>query len=129
MADVGIYATIGTLGLAIVGYSVRLTWQVAKIEKEQREYTNAQIDNLQRDFNEMTAAGSVRAETIRHESGEMGSAIRQKIHEVEMFTRDKFVSKESFELVVNRIEKSMEKLGDRVEEKLDKFWERAQRPT
>lgn len=128
MADVGIYATIGTLGLAIVGYSVRLTWQVAKIEKEQREYTDAQVDNLQRDMNIGFANASTRAESIRHETGEMGAAIRQKIHEVETWNRDTFVRKDSFELVVGRIEKSMEKLGDRVEEKLEKFWERVQRP-
>jgi len=127
VADSGIYVGIGTLCLALFAYAVKLTWQVARIEKEQREYTDAQVDNLQRDLNIVKTIGSDRAEIIRHETGEMGAAIRAKIHEFEVFSRDKFVSKESFELVVNRIEKSMEKLGDRVEEKLEKFWERVQR--
>ena len=126
--DSGIYIGIGTFGLAVVAYAVRLTWQVSRIEKEQREYTDAQVDNLQRDMNEQASTGAIRAETIRHEAGEMGAAIRQKIHEVETWNRDTFVRKDSFEIVVNRIEKSMEKLGDRVEEKLEKFWERVQRP-
>ena len=51
MADSGIYVGIGTLCLALFAYAVKLTWQVARIEKEQREYTDAQVDNLQRDLN------------------------------------------------------------------------------
>ena len=128
MAETGIYIGIGTFCLAVLGYAVKLTWQLSRIEKEQQEYTDAQIDNLQRDMANMERDCITRSETLRHDAGEMGAAIRQKMHEMETWNRDTFVRKESFELVVNRIEKSMEKLGDRVEEKLEKFWERVQRP-
>lgn len=127
MADTGIYLAAASFAAAIVGYAIKLTWQVSRIEQEQREYTDAQIDNLQRDITTMAAASVERAETLRHDVGEMGSALRTKIHEVETWNRDNFVRKESFDLVVSRIEKSMEKLGDRVEEKLEKLWEQAHR--
>jgi hypothetical protein len=128
VADIGIDIAVGTLCLALLAYAVKLTWAVSRIEKEQREYTDAQVDNLQRDLTEMTAGSVQRADSLRHEAGEMGAALRTKIHEVEVFSRDTFVRKDSFELVIGRLEKSMEKLGDRVEEKLEKFWERVQRP-
>lgn len=126
MADYGIPIAVGTFCLAVLAYAIKLTWQVSRIEKEQQEYTDAQIDNLQRDVVNLERETITKAETLRHDAGEMGSAIRQKIHEIETWNRDTFVRKDSFELVVGRIEKSMEKLGDRVEEKLEKFWEKVQ---
>lgn len=124
--EYGIYVGGATLALSLIAYAVRLTWKVSDVEKEIRADMDAQIDNLQRDIANMKSAGADRADTMRHESGEMGSAIRAKIHEVEMFVRDKFVSKDSFELVVSRLEKSMEKLGDKIEEKMDRLVDRIQ---
>lgn len=121
MADVGIYIGIGTFAMAVVGYAIKLTWQVGRIEQEVRDDMDAQIDNVQRDIKTMERDSLARAETLRHETGEMGSAIRQKIHDVEMFTRDTFVRKDTFEAVMTRIEKSIDKLGDRLEEKIDKM--------
>lgn len=121
MADVGVYIGIGTFAMAVVGYAIKLTWQVGRIEQEVRDDMDAQIDNVQRDIKTMERDSLARAETLRHETGEMGSAIRQKIHDVEMFTRDTFVRKDTFEAVMTRIEKSIDKLGDRLEEKIDKM--------
>ena len=121
MADVGIYIGIGTFAMAVVGYAIKLTWQVSRVEQEVRDDMDAQIDNVQRDIKTMERDSLARAETLRHETGEMGSAIRQKIHDVEMFTRDTFVRKDTFEAVMTRIEKSIDKLGDRLEEKIDKM--------
>lgn len=120
-----IYVSAGT-ALAVIGYAIKLTWKVRSIEKEICDNMDAQIDNVQRDVANLQRESLGRADTIRHEFGETASAIRQKIHDVETWNRDTFVRKESFEMVVNRIEKSMEKLGDRFEEKLDKVIERIQ---
>lgn len=87
---------------------------------------DAQIDNVMLDIKAVERSGVERGDTIRHEFGETASAMRQKMHDMETWNRDNFVRKESFELVVSRIEKSMEKLGDRFEEKLDKIVERIQ---
>lgn len=127
MADIGIYITVGTLFLAILAYAVKLTWQVSRIEKEQRDYMDAQVENLQCDIGEVKAGGADRAEAIRHETGEMGSALRQKIHEIEVWSRDSFVRKDSFEQVISRIEKSLEKMTDKLEDKLDKAIARFER--
>lgn len=125
--EYGIYVGLASLALAFIAHVVRATWRLSRIETDNREYTDAQFDNVQRDVFKLERAGMDRAETLRHEFGETASALRTKIHEVETWNRDTFVRKESFEMVVNRIEKSMEKLGDRFEEKLDKLVERIQK--
>lgn len=122
MAEYGLYLNIGTI-VALVGGVASIVWKLSRVEKEIRDDMDAQIDNLQRDVQGLTRDSLGRTETLRHETGEMGSAIRQKIHDVEMFTRDTFVRKDTFEAVMNRIEKSIEKLGDRLEEKIDKMKE------
>lgn len=133
MSEIGIYIGVGTFVCGLIAYAVKITFQLTRLEKEMRADMDAQIDNVQRDIvkvdrsvGSLETAGIERAETIRHEVGETAAAIRQKVHDVETWNRDNFVRKESFELVVSRIEKSIEKLGDRFEEKLDKLVERIQ---
>jgi len=127
VADVGIYIGIGTFALTVIGYAIKLTWQASRTEQEQREYTDAQIDNLRRDMMSVERGSLERAESLRHETGEMGSALRTKIHDVETWTRDTFVRKDSFDMVIGRLEKSIDKLGDKIEEKLDRLAERFQK--
>jgi hypothetical protein len=124
--EYGIYGAVATLAFGVIVHAVRATWALSRVEKELKEFFDAQIDNLQRDVSKLERAGMERAEILRHEFGETGAALRTKIHEVETWNRDTFVRKESFDLIVARIEKSMEKLGDRFEEKIDKLVERIQ---
>ncbi len=123
MADAAIVVSAGT-ALAAIGYAVRVTWKISRIEKEIRDDFNAEIDNCQRDNAKLVREGSDRAETLRHEFGETASALRTKIHDVETWNRDTFVRKDSFEMVIGRLEKSIDKLGDKIEDKLDKMFER-----
>lgn len=134
MAEYGIYLSFGTL-FAVVSGVAAVVWKLSRIEKEIREDVEAQvkdvrdnidahIDNVQRDVKNLDRESAGRAETLRHETGEMGSAIRQKIHEIEMFSRDTFVRKDSFELVIGRLEKSIEKMTDKLEDKIDKAIDR-----
>jgi phosphoenolpyruvate synthase/pyruvate phosphate dikinase len=127
VAEVGIYIGIGTFGLTVIAYAVKLTWQVTRIEREQGAYIDAKIDDLRRDMVNVDRGSLERAESVRHETGEMGSALRTKIHDVETWARDTFVRKDSFDMVIGRLEKSIDKLGDKIEEKLDKLAERFQK--
>ena len=127
MSDVVAYAIVGTFCFLVVGYAIKLTWQVTRIEREQQVYTDAQVDNLRGDMVAAERESSDRVDTLRREAGEMGAALRTKIHEVETWNRDTFVRKESFELVIGRIEKSFEKMTDKLEEKFEKMVERIER--
>ena len=110
--DLAIYISGGT-GLAVIGYAVKLTWQASRVEKSMREDFKKDIGRLEREARE-------RGDTYRNEFGETCAAIRQKIHDVEVFSRDHFVSKDSFEAVIDRFERTVEKMTDRLETKFEK---------
>lgn len=63
-------------------------------------------------------------DSLRREFGESVMAVRQKINDVELWTRDNLVSKTTFDLVTQRIEKGLEKLGDKIEDRLERLGER-----
>lgn len=119
--EYGIYIGGATLAIAVIAHAVRITLWVGRIDKEAREYMDAQIDNMQRDILTGERNGLNRADTIRSEFGETASALRQKIHEVETWNRDTFVRKESFELVITRIENAMGKATDAMNKTMDKI--------
>lgn len=136
VSDLAIYIS-GTTAIALGAYAVKLTWQLSRVEKEVRADAvkgdkelgvsmEAQIDNLQRDMGKFHHSGMERSDVIVREFGETVAAVRQKIHDVETWNRDTFVRKDSFEMVVGRLEKSIEKLGDKIEDKLERLFERAQ---
>lgn len=95
--------------------TVHATWALARIEsalrkdiQTSRDETDGRIDRQSREF------------------GETAAAIRQKVTEVELYIRDNFVRKPSFEAVMGRIEADLKELGkdfvarlDRMEEKID----------
>jgi hypothetical protein len=63
-----------------------------------------------------------------HDSGEMGQALRQKIVETdqkitqtELWNRDNFVRKQTFEVVTGDLRRTLEKLVDRVDERFDRL--------
>lgn len=108
-----------TFAAGVIAYAVKITWAIRDLGEGLRadmETRSSQRDqsNIERDA------------TLRRELGETFHAQRTKIHEVEMWSRDTFVRKDSFELVVGRLESSIEKLGDRLENKLEKLVDKIQ---
>lgn len=97
-----------------------LVWKVSRVEKLIRDDMEKGVRGVDRDSMD-------RAETLRREAGEMGAALRTKVHDIEVFCRDTFVRKESFELVIGRIESSIERMGDKIDGKIDKLEENIDR--
>jgi hypothetical protein len=133
--------------LTAVG-SVILSWKIRNIKDDIREETALNIkDEVERTRAALAAEveharaaiaaetantvedvkaciGSV--ETLTHRTGEMGNALREKIREVELFIRDEFVRKETFNLVIDRTLQEIRQIGadlgarqNRMEQKLD----------
>lgn len=134
MNDYGIYIAAAMLFLTIVGGIVKVMRYVAGVEKDLREHVadeiekvDAEIENVARDVIKVGTDAVKRTETLQRETGEVGAALRTKIHEFEVFTRDHFVSTKDFEAVVGRLEKSFDGLGDRIEKRLDKLDERIEK--
>lgn len=129
--DYGIYLNIGTF-VALIGAVATAVLKFTRVEKaiiesgqakdqELREEMEAKFENVSRDIASIERGNTDRLETSRHETGEMGAALRQKIHDVEVFSRDRFVARETFDAAIMRIERSIEKLGDRLEIKIDRL--------
>lgn len=122
--ELEVYIAIGALFLALIAHVVRVTWKAREVEKEIREDFDAHIENLERDVAKIVRENQQRTETLRHEAGEMGAAIRQKLHEIEVYARDTFVRKDAFEAAVTRLENSFERGVDKLEDKIDKAIDR-----
>jgi hypothetical protein len=65
-----------------------------------------------------------RLDKAAREHGEALAALRQKIHEVEMWTRDTFVRRDSFLAVVNEVKAGFSELGKRIEARLERMEEK-----
>ena len=122
--DYAVYVGLASLTLALIAHAVRVTWMVSRIDKEIREYNDAQIDNLSRDILKIERHGEERIEDLRQAFGDTGMALRTKIHEVETWCRDTFVRRESFDQVVIRLENSIEKAFDKMETRIEAMIER-----
>lgn len=53
--------------------------------------------------------------------------LSSKIYTVEIWARDEFVRKSSFETVVGRLERGMDDLGNKIQVRLDKISERIEK--
>jgi hypothetical protein len=124
--DPAIYISLGT-AVVVIAHIIRATWNARGLVSEMREHIDAQLDNLQRDVTKLEKTGMERAETLRHEFGETGQALRTKIHEMETWNRDNFVRTDVFDSVVNRIEKSMEKGFDKIDKHIENAFQRFQK--
>lgn len=125
MNDPAIYVS-GATAFGAVVYAVKVTWKFRDLEKEMREESDEKIKAIKADYDKAVRDHMDDLDTMRHEFGETVAAVRTKIHDVEMWNRDTFVRKDSFEMVIGRLEKSIEKLGDKIEDRIDKMVERIQ---
>jgi Sec-independent protein translocase protein TatA len=58
------------------------------------------------------------------EVGETVSAIRQKIHDVETWSRDTFVRRDSFQSMISEVRAALVELGIRLEKRLERMEEK-----
>lgn len=107
IVEIGVLASLAlNVSIAIVG----ATWGIAKIKDAVRaevashkEKIDLELDALGRSF------------------GETAAAIRQKVHDIETWSRDEFVRKGSFENVMTRMEKTGGAQFDKIEARLERM--------
>lgn len=140
MSDLVINGALIVLVITLIGSTVKTVLFVTKMKEDLLAALTSQVDALvaklaaqdlahharvaqmERDHHEELAA-------LRREFGTVGEAIRQKVNQFEIWSRDEFVRKGSFEIVIARMEKSNETLGDKIEKRLDKMAERIEKIT
>jgi len=92
-------ASIASFVLTAVIMLVTVTWRVSQAVADLRKAIEASRDEIE-----------AKQDSRYREFGETAAALRTKIHEVETWSRDTFVRKDSFEGGLSRIEKM---IGDR----------------
>lgn len=103
------------LFLNFVAAVVGLTWGVGRVKDQVKDHLKDDIDNL--------IAAIAEAELkMERRAGEMGSALREKITQVEFFVRDNYVREKDFDMVIQTMNTRFDRLQDvldRMNEKLD----------
>jgi hypothetical protein len=109
-----------TLVMSFIISAISGTWILGKSRQKLVEKIDEVKLELERKINEDT-------ETAVHDFGETVSAIRTKINEVELWNRDNFVSKSTFNTVQDqwrvwftRFEDKIDKRFDQIDAKLSK---------
>lgn len=104
----------GSLEVVILSSAIGVVWKLTRTEV-----------NLRSEFTKEVA--SIRAEAAKEVADINAKAsteiarLHAKVYQVEIWSRDEFVRKGSFETVVARLEKTMELMGTKIENAVDKM--------
>jgi len=103
-----------SLETVILTSAMGVVWKLTRTEVSLRGEFNTETAKIRAEAAKETA-------TIRAEAAKEITALNAKVYQVEIWARDEFVRKGSFDIVVARLEKSMELLGAKVEGAVDKM--------
>lgn len=104
-----VMVALGALGFVVnvIVLLVGGTWKLSRVEKaikedisKHQQYTDSEFAKVRREF------------------GETVAAVRQKLHEVELWSRDHFVLRPSFDLALAGVTKAIENMDEKIELRL-----------
>ena len=105
---------IGLAGIAVnlCVAMVGAAWALGRSNHRMMTQFDAKVEALERNMR-----GDIRTESKF--SGDAIGALRQKVTEVEIWNRDNFVSKQTFNLVISEIKESWRRFEDKIDKKLE----------
>lgn len=129
------YAEIASFVLNLLVLVVGGTWGIAKVNDKLQETFQGQLEDHKASTSAALEASRHLTSTMKldmeRKVGEVGTAIREKITQVELYTRDHFVRRETFQEVVKLMSSNMETQFaniqaslNRLSDKLDRINER-----
>lgn len=110
MPDTSVVIAIVTLLINILVLIIGL----ARNNTSARREIDVQITKETRELREIIEAGA-------RNMGEAVSAVRTKINQVELWTRDEFVRREDFYRIVDGMNKAIGDLGDKIDARTDQL--------
>lgn len=116
-----VFAMLVGCVVSVVLYLVKKENDLKKELDSKLEIQDAVIEDMRRVVTGVERELSISVVSVRQEVGEVGAAIRTKMHEIEVFVRDTFISKTSFEAVLGRLERTVERGQENVDKKIDKI--------
>lgn len=112
-----IYIAAGMLAVVILSSTTGIVWKLSRVELSIRADHATEISAMRADY--LTQIGQMRTDY----SGKVAE-LTAKVYQIEIWARDEFVRKSSFETVIARLEKGMEALGTKVETAVEKMAQR-----
>lgn len=115
MLDPMVLLAIGTAACTVLVNTVATTWRIGRmLDKRDAAFLKIMADHELADvqrFAEVRAKIYESGNTIRREFGETGNALREKIREVELWSRDHFVQIPAFDDAFDRLVKQIDRIG------------------
>lgn len=102
---------IGTLGfmLQTIILSVTGTWAISKLKADIIGIVDEHKEEAAKKLAEAIEARDNQVASLEAKMGEMGHALRTKIHDFELFCRDQFVRRDSFMNLINEAKRAEER--------------------
>ena len=121
MIDPMVYLAVGTAVCTVIANTVTTTWRLARMLDRRdavllKIMADHELADVQR-FADVRANIYESGNDIRREFGETGHAIREKIRDVELWSRDHFVQIPAFDAAFNRLVEQIDQLGGKIEAK------------
>lgn len=102
------------IGMAVIGFLLKLSLSRMELALAHTEKTlNGSIVESQRDTDD-------RLERTAREFGEIVAAMRAKVNEVELFCRDNYIRRDSFQTTIKELSDRLEQRLERMEDKIDR---------
>lgn len=132
-----VWLGIGGFIITIMATTAAVVWQAGNIRTDMVSLLAKNKALIDDDIRAIRSEMANRAEafslervreldSVRKETGDMGGALRTKIHDVELFVRDEFIRKETFNMVIDRltdrigaVDANQNERSSRIESKVD----------
>jgi hypothetical protein len=108
--DLSLYIALAAFALNFVGTIVGVTWKLTRVEIALRDAITAERREIDGHM-----------ERQSREFGETAAALRQKIHEVEVWSRDTFVRSDGFQSVKNELSQEMKDIAKLINQRLERI--------
>ena len=105
---------LATLVLSFVISAISGTWILGKSREKLSEKIDEAKLELERKIHDET-------DNSVHDFGETVSAIRTKMNEMELWNRDNFVNKATFNVVLAQLRSDAERLEDKIDRRFDRI--------
>lgn len=99
---------VSTFIITILGAAVTVTWKLANERRAVEERMDVKLEALRKERREDIEASE-------RNSGEGVKAVREKINEIELWTRDNLVRREDFKTAVEGLTRNFDKMDTKLD--------------
>lgn len=100
------------------------TWVLARSDRKVYAKVDTDIKKIREELTSLEVRFDSRVGESLHDFGEAMAAIRQKVTDVELWSRDHLVSKHTFTSVIADLKSSWERFQDKLDGRLDRLDEK-----